>query len=554
MENKQVPPELLKKALETFDTPEKKQAFELYTRSMYARNYFNAMAFQDFYWCMYRKEPPPYAINEWIPELIYAYENKTGVMLECFRGATKSTTLLAWVAFITGHNPKGSSTFARINDDAAAESGKFLADTIEQNPGWKMVFPYVVPDKQRGWSSNGYYIKDLRVTGDAESPEYPRRYGEWIQICTSDHLGEPSIICAGISSGQQIGKHPSNGWYFDDLHDDKNTRSEREMMSVVRTIESDIVPTWNRPEGHPTLAGACTFWDDNDAYHALLNTNKFKHVKTPILRYDEAGEDMFHGKPVTLAWKKAWPVERVLEMEDSSPVQFARMYLCDLELLKGLNLKKEWIHKYPYEKMDTSAPVYFGVDYASTIDKLSDDRHRDYFSVAFGRVIPSGGVVLFDGYHDIIEYGKTTEKMLALASQFPTFQAAGIEKYGSGEKFYADLLMHTSLNVIPCPLKGTPTQSKGVRFQEGMAPMFSSSRAWMSDVRTPFLDIFYDEWISWDGKRTKTGHDDALDSAYWMLYVSQRYLMPSQNKNLERRSEVENYETRNPYNSLGNRR
>ena len=108
-----------------------------------------------------------------------------------------------------------------------------------------------------------------------------------------------------------------------------------------------------------------------------------------------------HGtiKPVDSPWWKVyypewWPFERITKQyRKFKALGFARMMFLDLEATKGLTLKKEWLHYYPADQVDPSWPVYLGVDYASTRDKLKQ-RNRDFCSIAIMRAIPGGGLGL----------------------------------------------------------------------------------------------------------------------------------------------------------------
>ena len=79
--------------------------------------------------------------------------------------------------------------------------------------------------------------------------------------------------------------------------------------------------------------------------------------------------------------------------------------------------------------------------------------------------------------------------------------------------------------------------------------MFTTSRLWISDVKTDFLRAFEDEWIGWDGGRSRTGHDDCLDAVYWTCYIGQSHLMP--NKEANKLPVYKTIKASNPFNSLG---
>ena len=523
-------------------SPEKRDMMKLMARAAYARELpFGAEGFAQFYWCGTRRELPPYARDVWVPALCNAKNDSTGVILEGFRGATKSTIIFWWVLYVLGKRPVGSTILVRINDAAAAETGNAMAEVISKSAAWKLVFPNIVPDPDRRWSTEGWFIKDAS-----------QNYSDWVQKTVSDHLGEPSLLTAGITSGVHIGKHPSNGWYFDDFHDEQNTRSQREMKNIVDTIEKNIIPTWTRPEGHPTLAGACTFWSDNDGYHSLLKTGLFKHIKTPIFELDKTSDIVYPGinhnnQRIRLTWPEAFPVERIVEIEKQNPVWFPVMYLCDLGALRGTILKREWLHEYPEEKIGEDWPVYFGVDFASSDDRLTEGK-RDYFALAVGKAIPGGGVVLVDGLRGKFPSSDSMGHIQAFRVKHQSLDVVGVEKWGKGETFKDMLLYNTDLPVLPCPLAGTPVKSKGQRYQSegGLAPMFVDGRLWVTSKRNEFIDAFVDEWVGWDGTKSKTGHDDCLDAVYWMAYVAQGHLAPTASRARDKRTRTHV----NPYDAL----
>lgn len=490
-----------------------------------------------WYELKFQRPTPPVVKYVWAKEFVKAFNEHTGVLLEGHRGSGKSTFLITWVEYLIGKRPVGSSQLIRINSQQAGEADEAISATIEFSEAWKLCFPNVVPDKDKGWSVSGRFVKDLSVCGEDNS-----NYGEWIQQTTADHLAEPSFLCSGITSRDFIGKHPSNGQYFDDLHDEGNTRSAREMQEVVDLIEKNIVPTWTRPENRPVLGVACTLWNANDGYHALLRTGLFKHVRTPIcvpvarpvilsgneevvckwvLKYEKFMMDGVEYYPM---WDK-YPGATILQIKTQQPVYFGIMYMCDLESLKGKVLKGEWLHVWPLEKIMPSWPVYFGIDFATVEDKLKDNK-RDYFALAVLAVIPWGGAVIIDGFREHLEFFEAVERVKSFAIKYPTLVTVGVEKWGSGEKFKEALLYNSKLNVLPFPFAGAPVYSKGQRYQLELAPMFVDGRLWVSDAPVAFIEQFTNEWITWDGGKTATGHDDCLDAVYTACGVAQGHLMP----------------------------
>lgn len=490
-----------------------------------------------WYEMKFRREVPPIVEFIWCPEYVDAYKNHTGVLVEGHRGSGKSTFLITWVEYLTGKRPVGSSQFIRINAQQAGEADEAISSTIEFNPAWNECFPNVVPDKDKGWSIAGRFVKDLDICGVNNEG-----YGQWMAMCASDHLAEPSFLCSGITSRDFIGKHPSNGQYYDDLHDESNTRSVREMQEIVDIIEKNIIPTWTRPDSRPVLGVACTLWNPKDGYHALLRTGLFKHVKTPIYvpadnpriqvgeRWVEPhwiqkypiGE--LDGQKIIPMWDK-YGLETIADLKKRNPVYFGLMYLCDLQSIQGKVLKEEWLHEFPVEKLMPSFPIYFGIDFASTEDKLKD-KERDFFALAVLAALPWGGSVIIDGFREHLGFFEAVERVKLFASRYPTLVTVGVEKWGSGEKFAEALLYNSSLPIVQFPFQGAVVRSKGQRYQNELAPLFVDGRLWITDVKKPFHEHFKQEWITWDGGKTATGHDDCLDAVYVGCGVAQSHLMP----------------------------
>lgn len=502
------------KAVDLFKSlpEEQKNAALLSIRGQFARQNDTPEGFRDFYWCIWGREPPPYAMKKWIPKLYNAHERKRGLLLKAFRGSTKSVTLETFALFQLGRTPWGSGLILQSSDKASVRTSSFMAQVIEKSKGWKACFPNVVPDKERGWGAEGYFVMDTSV-----------ERSKWAEMCYQDHGRDPSFIGLGVSSGSVVGMHPSVFLLLDDIHDQENTSSEKEIDNIKENLKANVLPTMSRPEKKkPFMTVAYTPWNENDAYAYLEATGLFDVVETPL--FTEGGPDEWNGMSVTWAWPGQFEGDFATEqLRLYGTAEFARMMRLDTKLARGQNLKLEWLHIFPADRISITWPVYIGIDFASTADIIKD-KDRDYFALAVGRGVPAGGVVLIDGIRERLSTGAAIEKTIAWASMFPTLRIIGVEKWGKGEEFFNLLRGQTTLPIMPMPIKGTAVKSKGERFEKQMGPMFEFSRAWVSDSNTPFLNSFKNEWGSWDG--TQRGHDDTLDAVYWMLMVAMGHLVP----------------------------
>jgi phage terminase large subunit-like protein len=407
-------------------------------------------------------------------------------------------------AYRVGKEPHKVNAVIRINDEKANETTAAVAQMIEHNPKWKKVFPSVVPDKERGWGANGYFVKRTDVDN-------------WAEICTESPDG-PTFVGYGWKSGSIIGSRFNGVVIVDDIHDDQNTRSER-TLAQMRSFVNDVLD-------YCLMKGAWEIWNFtpwtmNDVYAELKSTGLYKHSKTPVMRKAEEGEGSYwelderipySGQWWHLYWPEVWGFDRIGEKYlKTGAIGFARMMMLDLEATKGITLKEEWLHYYPANEVDRSWPVYMGIDYASTQDKIRDKK-RDYFALALFRAIPGGGLVLFDGYRGHLSKGEALKKVAALNSAYPYTQLIGVESIGKGEEFYNDLVFVDDAYGVPLPLYEVNYHrgSKGQRFEEWLAPRFQSGRIWVSNAQTQFLREFINEWLLWPNGE----HDDCLDAVY----------------------------------------
>lgn len=444
----------------------------------------SSLGFETFYTLVHGRDLPVHA-REWIDGVYAARKKGKGVVIEAFRGSTKTTTLtVTFAVFRIGQEPHTSNLLIQVGEDSAHDNSSLIADIIENNPAWKAIFPHVVPDKSKGWGANGYEVMRSDIG-----------YAEWRRMNSARH--EPTFLGLGRTSRSIIGKHPTGVLIIDDIDDENTTRSDRELSKTLSLLKGTIFPTMVPDKTWTIFVG--TPWVNNDTIGYAKSTGEFLKFKTPV--FD--GED----KPV---WPEKFDEKEIEKQRRlAGELEFARMFLLDLTAAEGVNLKREWLHDYPYIEIGDSWPVVMGVDYASTADKLKD-KDRDYFALAVGRLIPGGGVVLVDGIRGRVSQGEAEALVRSWAANYPTTALIVIEKLGKGEEFYYQLLSNTRMPIFPAT---AGNKSKGERFQKQMAPLFQFSRAWISNAASSFLNRFRKEWVQWP----LCDHDDVLDATYYMI-------------------------------------
>jgi len=463
--------------------------------------------FRAFYALVFDRPLPEHAYD-WVVRAYKAREHKKGIVIEAFYGSTKTTTMNAMEAYQIGIHPERAYLRIQEGDKNAFDNSAAVASIIQHNVGFKICFPNVAPDDRKGWGATGYEVMRTDMA-----------YEDWRRLNAQRH--DPTFVGIGITSGALIGRHPDGMLLLDDIDTEDNTTSAREAHRVreilTGTVFSRISPatTWTWAIGTP--------WNEKDSLHYMIATGQFEHVRLPV---------EIDGTPT---WPSVFNEEAIaLSRAMMGPVKFARGMLLDLEAAKGQELKEDWLGQYPSSEIKETWPVFFGVDYASTSDKLRH-KDRDYFAIAIARLSPRGEMIFCDGYRAQVSQAEAEQRLIALAGMYPTLQQIGVESIGKGEEFY-ELMMRAKvfLPLMPIPSHVGEARSKGGRFQKVLAKLFQRGSCKVSDSPNPFLRDFRDEWISWDGKEST--HDDTLDAAYMACkaaegYISLPTLQPSPGRN-----------------------
>jgi len=453
----------------------------------------------------------------WVENIFSAHEEGKGLAQEAFRGSAKTTVFTKYfVSYYIGHHPEKCNLIVRINDNKANESTEAVAFIIEHTEFWKMCFPHVEPDKQKGWGAEGYEVMRTDIL-----------YKKWARK-KAGLPPDPSFVGRGWKSGSIIGSRVNGCLVVDDIHNEDNTSSELQLGQVKTFITDTLFPVlmddaweiWNY-----------TPWRENDAYQYILSTEQYKHNKSPVIVEDENGELWpevpgipLSGKKYRFTWPRdgvhGWDYEKLTKTyRQQGHLGFARMYMLDLSAAEGQTLKKEWLNKYNAEFIKNDWPVYMGIDFASSAEQtLAKSKDLDYFTLAVMNAIPGENrVVLIDGIREHLQMGAATIRTEAIASQYPYLKMIGVEAVGGGKEFYGNLLRQTVLPVYECsPAKVAVGRGKGARFENWMSPYFQFRRAYIADYENSFFNHFRNEWLNFPNAK----HDDTLDAVFWAMWVA----------------------------------
>jgi len=496
-------------------TIEEKRAKKAALQIVLAQGADTPEAFEAFFKIVYNKKLLPHAMK-WVRQIYKAHEEGKGTVVEAFRGSAKTTVLCGFVAWRIGKEPHKSNLIVQVGDDIANNNSQNVAEIIEHNPGWKLIFPHVVPDKDRGWGAGGYEVKRTDIP-----------YEQWVRI-NADRK-DPTLLGLGYKSRAIIGKRPTGVFLIDDIHDENNTFSPRELAHTLKIVTGTIFPA-EAPGCWPIFIG--TPWVYGDTIDYVKKTGEYESIKTPLFTETLKMPDPFSVTVEQIrnivgdkcVWQERFtPQEIKSRLRKSGSTEFSRMYQLDLEATTGQVLKREWLHFYPHENIHPSWPVVLGVDYASSVDENTNLDKADYSVFCIARKMPEGGLVICDGIRKKVSQAEAEETVKELAKDYPTLWKIAVESIGTGKELYNLLLRNSGLPIRPIPITHG-RRGKMERFQRMLAPQLQNGSIWISDdPNNEFIKAFVDEWIHFP---EPLFHDDTIDGVYMCAAAAKGALIP----------------------------
>ena len=440
----------------------------------------------EFFYELVLNKTCPKHVSGWVGEIIAAWKEQKPMLVEAFRGSTKTTAVTQILgAYLIGLRPDGTGLVVQAGDDIARDNAKNIATIIEHNPGWRALFPEVVPDKVMGWGDEGYWVKRTDM-----------EYGEWTRLRADK---DPTFVGYGYTSSAIIGKHPSNFLFVDDILNEENTRSSREQDHVKRVFSGTIWPT--RDPNNPLTVISFTPWTDNDLYSDAKRTGMFAAVKTPVYKLD--------GSPVWPEMMSQEKIEQKRKEDITGGVEFARMYILDLTALAK---RVYQYHLYPAHLINTSWPLGGGVDFAEANDPNRRDSGHSHFAMAYLAKLPEGGVVVFDGVLEQWSQAEGEEAVVRAQSLFPNWTQSVIEGDGKGETFFNMLYRKPEMKVYMLKSGG---KSKADRQVNGLGPWLRAARLRISSGESKFLNQLRDFMNKYPAVDKHHPGWDAMDAVYW---------------------------------------
>ena len=188
----------------------------------------------------------------WIDHIFWCRDNKKFPFIVAPRGHGKSSLMaVALPLWIIGRDQNRRIMILCNTDDNAKKRVRAIKDYIENDPMYQRVFPDLVPDKRKPWTSNMLYVK------------------------TDRKLVDPSICAFGVESSG-TGSRATDQICDDVVDEDNAIRQPCKKPAIVSSYTTKWLPCVTEPVFElGQIYGIGTRWAHADLTDYLCNSVDF---------------------------------------------------------------------------------------------------------------------------------------------------------------------------------------------------------------------------------------------------------------------------------------
>ncbi len=518
------------------------QGLRLLIKIQTAQRFDNADAFEAFFNVCYGLPLMPHSKRS--IEAAYAAKKRgKGLVLKMHRDSAKTTVAAqAFIAFRLGKEPNLSWLIIQAGDEIASANAEAIATLIQQNQGWNAIFPNIRPWPKReggkGWSENGYWLIDTDKSG------------EWGTLIGTRK--DPSLVGLTWDSNVMVGRRPTGGIIFDDVHNEKNSSSETLMAKVLITVKETIMPMLTKDpskklkdefdDARSWKIAIGTPWQEGDVLDWFSSLTTFENFFLPLFVLDDLvqGEHVDENTPgavyfdppmppgakprwVVPNWPEKFDLDYIYEKyeEVGGEAGFVRQYLLDSS--KSAEKVFRW-QSYPHDQIKPAKhDIYVGVDPAF----LMEDAHKlpDYkseFAICYSAVNQDEVLVPFGGVNVRCTIFEGMKYLIDVKQAFPFLKGIWVETDGIGAVFY-DMVRKQYPQLRGIVRKAsTGGRGKLQRHVEADIPN------WMGAGRIKISDVEDDSFITALKKQLNSApnwkRSDCADAFYYSIYGARHRL------------------------------
>ena len=449
-------------------------------------------AFEAFYEGIHGNRLLPHNVQA-VSECFKAFEDGEIFLYHAARGFRKTTTFVVTLAaWQIGLHPDKTSLITGASDKNADNIAKSIAQIIESHPFFKLAFPSIVIDKDRGWGADGYWVRDDLVSRE-----------EWTK--QQAKIVDPTFVGGGYKSSIINGRHPSLLLLVDDLHDIDSSSSVTEREAIKNVFLTQILPTALKANDRLLTKIVMTGvpFAKDDTYQILRYSGRTRFVSIPVMRKAVEGEGVYIDginsetgrvyEDIVGWWHLNCPeiigVKSIISERAVSKSAFWQMYMLDMESAKSMGLT---YYLYDHTKIGFDLPTVGGAD-PTSIDPDNEvgGQKRSSFALCYLSKLPQGGAVVKDGVLKPMGIVKARDAILQAQAMFKNWETTGVEDVGAGKLFMQFLRTDSRVRFIASNIKnpkGGKVKDKKTRFEYEVSPWLESGVIRISDENTPFLN------------------------------------------------------------------
>ena len=446
---------------------------------------YSIEGYKAFYELIHGRTPPAHVVRE-VEEFISA---DSGTIIFAWRGSWKTVSItVTFLVWFVGLFPEKTNLIICSSEDNAKKITIGAANIVDFHPEYSRAFPYI--KKSVGsWSFDGFSVVDTRVSME----EWQKKQAAAI---------DPTFMGLGYDSLKINGRHPTGLLLCDDLHNEKNSASEKMRQEVINIVLKVILKTAVKDKDKfiTKIGFIGTPWAEDDAPNILKKTGEFKFISIPAARRakeGEAGAVYCDGKnkdgiiftDIVGWWVFTWPDGYGLQsfITDRALLgmrTFWQMILLDLVTSENAKLK---YYQFPNNDIDYSWVTCGGADPTTFIVTGNQNSH---FALAYLSKLPTGGAVVVDGVLEKCSQTAAENYILYAQGRFENWMFTAVENVGVGKMFLQTLYKNPNIRAIPSGLKNISDATVSSKKDRAMHihKWFEDGTIRISDADTSFLN------------------------------------------------------------------
>jgi len=372
---------------------------------------------------------------------------------------------IAYPAWKIGRNPNVHIGYISNTARQAQRQSVAVRDIVDHNENYGLVFPHILPDKEKGWAEFEWYIK-REDPGDKDS----------------------TLAASGVF-GPILGNR-FDEIIFDDICDEENMATQYQRDKLREWVATTAM---SRLTSEGRTICIMTRWHQEDIATYFMDLG-FCLIHMPAV--NELGDAL---------WPEQWPIEAVeskrLELGSAG---FTKMYQGNPQAEEGAIFKREWWQYYKirpeFKRLVQSWDTAFkkGAETDYSVCSLWAEADKGYF--------------LIDIFREKLEFPELKRAFVA-AYDRDRPNAVLVEDTASGQSLIQEIRRDTSIPVLPIKV-----DKDKVARANSVTPLIEAGRVFLPE-RASWLYDYIEELAAFP----LGAHDDQVDSTTQALsWLAQR--------------------------------